>query len=259
MSETFQEIPISNIHPNEADNRSMDSMEIADLSDSIERIGLVSPLVVYRKTNNFYTLLSGQKRLKALQQLGKQSAMCKIVDPPTDSYSEQEYLAQANMHRSSPEDLKHEIELMQRSWDTMDDARRNQIVSRIEQRWVRDNQDNPRYQADPAAFKRSNFRPKLIYIGSMTGLGLGNTTIKKYLKQISTAENDPDSVTVSEAASEPERAERPVTYKTLEKAAKNLLGKIRQVEPANHEVDSAFADMESQLEEFIEFVKQFSE
>lgn len=260
MPENFQTVPVSQIHPNELNHRSMDAEEIADLADSINRIGMVSPLVVYRKTNNFYTLLSGHRRLEAIQQLGWNDVTCKIVDPPADTYAEQEFLAQANMHRSSPDDLKNEITSMLRSWETMDETRRDDITHRIEEKWKEENKDNPRYQHDPAGFKRRNFRPKLTYISVMTGLNLANTTVKKYLKEIAddTASVEPDDVATSESNTS-DNGPKPVTFKTLEKAAKNLFNKIGQMTPANHEIESAFADMTSQLSEFIDFVGQFTD
>lgn len=46
---------------------------ISDLANSIERQGLLNPIIVFRKPNGRYSLIAGQRRFLAMRQLGRQT------------------------------------------------------------------------------------------------------------------------------------------------------------------------------------------
>ena len=53
---------------------------LKELADSINENGLLEPLVVRRKENRRYEMLSGHRRKKALELIGTTEAICNIED-----------------------------------------------------------------------------------------------------------------------------------------------------------------------------------
>ena len=53
---------------------------LKELADSINENGLLEPLVVRRKENGRYEMLSGHRRKKALELIGATEAICNIKD-----------------------------------------------------------------------------------------------------------------------------------------------------------------------------------
>ena len=53
---------------------------LKELADSINENGLLEPLVVRRKENRRYEMLSGHRRKKALELIGATEAICNIED-----------------------------------------------------------------------------------------------------------------------------------------------------------------------------------
>jgi len=53
---------------------------LKELADSINENGLLEPLVVRRKENERFEMLSGHRRKKALELIGKTEAICNIKD-----------------------------------------------------------------------------------------------------------------------------------------------------------------------------------
>ncbi len=81
---TLEEISLDQILPNPSQpRRSFDESGIEELARSIESVGLIQPIVV-RKNGRGYELISGERRLRALQKLGRTKAAC-IVDRHTGS------------------------------------------------------------------------------------------------------------------------------------------------------------------------------
>jgi len=58
--------------------------EIKDLKESIERVGLINPIVVRQKDNGRYEILSGNNRVKVFKELGRDKIEAKIVDVKDD-------------------------------------------------------------------------------------------------------------------------------------------------------------------------------
>jgi ParB family transcriptional regulator, chromosome partitioning protein len=58
----------------------LDSAGIARLTESLSRYGLVEPLVVRKRKDNEYEVLSGNQRLKAIASLGYKTVPCVVMD-----------------------------------------------------------------------------------------------------------------------------------------------------------------------------------
>jgi len=70
--EALREIPVNEIRTNPRQTRQMfDQEKLAELATSIEEVGLVQPIVV-RQTRDGYELISGERRLRAFQALGRE-------------------------------------------------------------------------------------------------------------------------------------------------------------------------------------------
>ena len=73
------EIPVSQLQEAAWNPNQMDELMLARLKESLKRYGLVQPLVV-RPLQDFYEVLSGNQRLKVIQQLAFNWAPCVIVN-----------------------------------------------------------------------------------------------------------------------------------------------------------------------------------
>ena len=83
----IEEIALDHIRGNE--DNFFEVSDVDDLADSIALVGLQQPLVVMReglKTDGKmgYILIAGHRRLKALQQLGRETAPCIVTSPAND-------------------------------------------------------------------------------------------------------------------------------------------------------------------------------
>ncbi|MCC6741344.1 MAG: ParB/RepB/Spo0J family partition protein [Planctomycetia bacterium] len=68
-----QDIPVKQIRPNPFQPRKVwDGAEIEELASSIREQGLIQPIVL-RKVGESYQIVAGERRFRALQQLGKDS------------------------------------------------------------------------------------------------------------------------------------------------------------------------------------------
>lgn len=193
-----KQIDIHHIYANNQNERSMDETQIQLLQESIEDVGLLNPLTVYPspKQEGHYVLISGHKRLAALKLVEQDlkswskldsnsslSVLCHVVDAPESLSQEQELLAQANIHRSTPAELQNEVKLANRAWNTMDNDSRKKWREKLKARFNLHNINNPRYNEDPKEFLSDNFRPRLEYIRAITGLDMTNSTVKDILKK----------------------------------------------------------------------------
>jgi ParB-like chromosome segregation protein Spo0J len=72
----IEEIKIEKLKEAEYNPRQMDQEQLNSLKNSIEKYGLVEPIVC----NQDMTVIGGHQRLKALKELGKTVASCVILD-----------------------------------------------------------------------------------------------------------------------------------------------------------------------------------
>ncbi len=88
----IEHIPLDNILPSPKNNYSVD--DVSELKSSIELLGLQQNLVVRIKDDGAYELISGHRRLKAMQELRNEGnkdfekAPCKIVKSTDDIQAE---------------------------------------------------------------------------------------------------------------------------------------------------------------------------
>lgn len=72
----LMEIPVASIVPNPNQPRkSFDEESIRELAQSIEQVGLIQPLMV-RTSPQGYELIAGERRLRAVKSLGKETVSC---------------------------------------------------------------------------------------------------------------------------------------------------------------------------------------
>ena len=85
--QTIKEIELSQIKPNRFQPRqSFDEQKITELSQSITKHGILSPILVRETGAGDYELIAGERRLRAAKEAGLQTAPC-IIDSAEDQLS----------------------------------------------------------------------------------------------------------------------------------------------------------------------------
>jgi ParB family chromosome partitioning protein len=96
-----QEIPIAQIHPNPYQPRRVfDEDSLRELADSIRQVGVLQPIIVRQDSVDEYTLIAGERRLRAAQMVGLQSIPAIVRTP-----SEQQMLEMALIENLQREDI----------------------------------------------------------------------------------------------------------------------------------------------------------
>lgn len=85
MSETLKYIPINDIttNPNQP-RKQFNQDEIISLAESIEKNGLIQPIIVRSSDIIGYELIAGERRLRAHQYLGKNNIKAIVTETKTD-------------------------------------------------------------------------------------------------------------------------------------------------------------------------------
>ncbi|MCH6468389.1 ParB/RepB/Spo0J family partition protein [Sinomonas terrae] len=98
----FAELPVSSIHPNRKQPRSVfDEDEMAELVHSVREIGVLQPIVVRKSTevgSEGYEIVMGERRWRAVQQAGLDTIPAIIRDTSDDDLLRDALLE--NLHRS---------------------------------------------------------------------------------------------------------------------------------------------------------------
>ena len=85
--QTIKEIELSQIKPNRFQPRqSFDEQKITELSQSITKHGILSPILVRETGAGDYELIAGERRLRAAKEAGLQTAPC-MIDSAEDQLS----------------------------------------------------------------------------------------------------------------------------------------------------------------------------
>ena len=85
--QSTKEIELSQIKPNRFQPRqSFDEQKITELSQSIKKHGILSPILVRETGAGGYELIAGERRLRAAKEAGLQTAPC-MVDSAEDQLS----------------------------------------------------------------------------------------------------------------------------------------------------------------------------
>lgn len=99
------ELPVDQIAANPFQPReSFDPQELAELKDSISRHGVLEPVVV-RRSKGQYELISGERRLRAVRELGQKKIPAVIRDRVSDREMQVFSLVE-NLQRSDLNDLE---------------------------------------------------------------------------------------------------------------------------------------------------------
>ncbi|MBE7413438.1 MAG: ParB/RepB/Spo0J family partition protein [Leptospiraceae bacterium] len=78
---TVRKIKIDKIHPAENQPRQERQKGIGELAESLKQDGLLQPIVVTKKiSDEFYTIIAGERRYHAAKLLGWSEIECKILD-----------------------------------------------------------------------------------------------------------------------------------------------------------------------------------
>ena len=84
-----QNIEIDLIAPNPYQPRkNFDEDALNELASSIEEFGLIQPVVLYKNNDDSYTLIAGERRLRACKILGKTDIKAVILDADEDKLRE---------------------------------------------------------------------------------------------------------------------------------------------------------------------------
>jgi ParB family chromosome partitioning protein len=98
-------VDINAISPNPFQPRKdFDKEEISNLSQSIERQGLLQPILL-RKKDSSYEIISGERRFRAMKQLGKNQVPC-IVKPNISDHEMIEMALVENIQRENLNDIE---------------------------------------------------------------------------------------------------------------------------------------------------------
>lgn len=178
------EIPIWLIEKNKLDERSLTGIDV--LAESIRSTGnLLSPIVVYRK-NGHYVILSGHRRYTAWKKLvddpscnWSHSIPATVVNAPGTITEERLIMAQANMHRWSPEQRKEEINICLDIWDNLTPEKQSKFTSQFKDEFITKYNEIPSFKANPSKFLRDHFRPKWEFVRMATGITSSDKTLMK--------------------------------------------------------------------------------
>ncbi len=75
-----------------------DDEDMENLMESIEKIGVTTPVVVRKKDDGRYEMISGHRRLRACERLGESTIRAEVVDLNRDEATI--YMCDCNMYRS---------------------------------------------------------------------------------------------------------------------------------------------------------------
>lgn len=99
----YADVPVDKIRPNPGQPRkSFDEESLRALAGSIERQGLLYPVLVQRKGEDDYEIIAGERRWRAHLLLGRAEVPCRIF-PPVDDLAALMTSLVENVHR---EDLR---------------------------------------------------------------------------------------------------------------------------------------------------------
>lgn len=74
------EIEVNRIYPNPYQPRKSFGDDVNELAESIKHNGLLQPITVKNNSSGDYTLIAGERRLRAIKLLGMPTAPCIIID-----------------------------------------------------------------------------------------------------------------------------------------------------------------------------------
>ena len=95
---TVQKLRISNVEPNRAQPRKdFDDEALTELADSIREHGVITPIIVKKAENGFYTIVAGERRWRASKKAGLKEIPAIVMD--LDDLKTQEIALIENLQR----------------------------------------------------------------------------------------------------------------------------------------------------------------
>jgi len=84
QSDRLTEVPVAKVKPNPFQPReTFDSKALEELKQSISENGIIQPITI-RSTDNGYELIAGERRLRAVQELGHERIPAFVLEVETD-------------------------------------------------------------------------------------------------------------------------------------------------------------------------------
>lgn len=186
MKHAIAKVKLNSISRNERNifTEEEDLDQIKCIAESIKKIGLESPIVVYQcggtSSSPEYKILSGHKRFAALKLAGYKGTdeiPCVINDAPKDAQDEREILLQNNLSRKKPEELEKQVTEANNIWNIMEPARRQELINEYRRKFMAAN------KGCSDKYVRDNFRARLEYIKEQTGLEVSNRTVTSIINK----------------------------------------------------------------------------
>lgn len=118
LSKTLYNINVADISPNPHNPRLIfEPRELDDLKNSIQKVGILVPITVYRNTkkypNTTYVLLDGERRWRCAKELGMHEVPANVIDEPSDDTQNILYMFNIHHYRKEwalfPTALKLEV------------------------------------------------------------------------------------------------------------------------------------------------------
>lgn len=123
-------LSIEQIHASPWNPNEMDEEMTSRLRRSIQRFGLVAPLVVWRTEDGHYETIGGAQRLSVLREVGEASIPCVVVEADD---AEARLLSQALNHISGADNLGLRAELIRHLLDVLPPEEVHAILPDIEE------------------------------------------------------------------------------------------------------------------------------
>lgn len=214
------------LNKNLVDATSQESLDI--LSESMNTIGLIEPITVY-KIDNGYKIVSGHKRAKCAKRLGWKLIPAVVVDKPDNQSDEAEIICQANIYRKSPEELEAMCQQAEQVWNNMPKKKQQAYREKYLNRFKAFYKENRNFKLNEEKFIQDNFRPSKDFIREMTGLSSSNRTITNFLK---TNEDNVDGEE-AKATKKTSKAKKKVTSEDVLKKMGNTLESFEKYQEDN--------------------------
>lgn len=254
----YIEIEYERLLENPLNCRSMDPVGIMDLAESIRKTGHLDPLTVKDNKNGSYTILSGHRRYAALKALGyggKIAIPCIVSSRDFEGYEarEEEYMLSENFSRKSQSDIRNEILIASRVWDTLPQQDRDSYREAFREEFQKASEENPSYKADPEKYMANRFRPRIFFIRKKTGTAVSDRMIEKYISEAMKIANEEEIV---EEKEEKERKEKKITGKAVLHCAQSLHGLILSWEKQG-DAPVSLLGIEASLSDFIKLLSDY--
>ena len=262
-------IPVDQIEASKFNEiRDVSEDRIRTIADSILKIGLLNPIVVFKNDSGSYTIYGGHVRTAAWKYLisvdpsWPRSIPCRVFPAPSGATekeierAEMEMQSQAEIHRYTRKDVEKEVFRADDLWQNyLTEEEKNQKREEYLQSFKERNSDNETYQENPDKFIRDNFRPRIEYIREITGItATSDRTIRRMLNARLKANNEDVLATEEKQKEERIRQNKISTKKVCKKFAP-----VYEYAKAYCDQFDADEDVRSKLEEIMNLIDELND